>query len=93
MDWCERQGIDYVFGLAKNARLLKEIKEELKDAEAPSARTEEMARIFKNLRYPTIQKTWSRTRRVVAKAEHLNTGSNPRRDFRAGEIVPRAGVI
>src|SRR6266513_5935300 len=34
MDWCERQGIDYVFGLAKNARLLKEIKEELKDAEA-----------------------------------------------------------
>jgi len=78
MDWCERQGIDYVFGLAKNARLLKEIKEELKDAEAESVRTGEMARIFKNLRYQTLQKTWSRTRRVVAKAEHLNKGSNPR---------------
>jgi hypothetical protein len=78
MDWCERQRIDYVFGLAKNARLLKDIKEELKAAEAESAKTGEMARIFKNLRYQTIQKTWSRTRRVVAKAEHLNKGSNPR---------------
>jgi hypothetical protein len=78
MDWCERQGIDYVFGLAKNPRLLKEIAEELKAAEVESAKTGEMARIFKNLRYQTIQKTWSRTRRVIAKAEHLNQGSNPR---------------
>ena len=36
MDWCERQGIDYVFGLAKNPRLLKEIAEELNAAEAES---------------------------------------------------------
>ena len=78
MKWCEREGIDYVFGLAKNPRLLKEIVEELKAAEAESAKTGEMARIFKNLRYQTIQKTWSRTRRVIAKAEHLNQGSNPR---------------
>ena len=78
MDWCERGGIDYVFGLAKNPRLLKEIKEELKAAEAESIKTGEMARIFKNLRYQTLQQTWSRNRRVVAKAEHLNKGSNPR---------------
>jgi hypothetical protein len=78
MDWCERQGIDYVFGLAKNPRLLKEIEEELKTAEAMSLKTGEMARIFKNLRYQTLENTWSRTRRVVAKAEHLNKGSNPR---------------
>jgi DDE family transposase len=78
MDWCERQGIDYVFGLAKNPRLLKEIAQELKTAEVESVKTGEMARIFKNLRYQTIQKTWSRTRRVIAKAEHLNKGSNPR---------------
>jgi hypothetical protein len=78
MDWCERQGIDYVLGLAKNARLLKEIEKELKAAEAESVRTGEMARIFKNLRYQTLDKTWSRTRRVIAKAEHLNQGSNPR---------------
>jgi len=78
MDWCERQEIDYVFGLAKNVRLLKEISEELKSAEAASARTGEMARSFKNLRYRTLENTWSRTRRVVAKAEHLKKGSNPR---------------
>jgi Transposase DDE domain group 1 len=78
MDWCERQGIDYVLGLAKNARLLKEIEKELKAAEAESVRTGEMARIFKNLRYQTLDNTWSRARRVIAKAEHLNQGSNPR---------------
>jgi hypothetical protein len=78
MDWCERHGIDYVFGLAKNPRLLKQIEEELKAAEAESAAMGKMARIFKNLRYRTLEKTWSRTRRVVAKAEHLNKGSNPR---------------
>jgi hypothetical protein len=78
MKWCERQGIDYVFGLAKNPRLLKDIREELKAAEAESVKTGEMARIFKNLRYQTVEKTWSRTRRVVAKAEHLKKGSNPR---------------
>jgi len=78
MDWCERQGIDYVFGLAKNARLIKEIQDELKRAEAECVKTGEMARVFKNLRYQTLQETWSRTRRVVAKAEHVIQGSNPR---------------
>ena len=78
MDWCERRGIDYVFGLAKNPRLLKEIQPELKAAEAESVSTGEMARIFRNLRYRTLGETWCRSRRVVAKAEHLNQGSNPR---------------
>jgi hypothetical protein len=87
MDWCERQGIDYVFGLAKNPRLLKEIAEELNAAEAESVRTGEMARMFKNLRYRTLDETWSRTRRVVAKAEHLNKGSNPR--FVVTSLAPR----
>jgi len=87
MDWCERQGIDYVLGLAKNPRLLKEIEEELKAAEAESVRTGAMARSFKNLRYRTLENTWSRTRRVVAKAEHLNQGSNPR--FVVTSLAPR----
>src|SRR5437867_4043524 len=42
MDWCERKEIDYVFGLAKNPRLLKEITEELKTAEDESTRTGKM---------------------------------------------------
>ena len=78
MTWCKREGIDYVFGLAKNPRLLKEIEAELKAAETESAKTGERARIYKNFRYQTLENTWSRTRRVIAKAEHLNKGSNPR---------------
>src|SRR5438105_6092457 len=58
MDWCERQGIDYVLGLAKNPRLLKEIAEELKAAEAESVRTGELARMFKNRRCRTLKETW-----------------------------------
>src|SRR2546426_4366759 len=62
MTWCERQGFDYVFGLAKNPRLLKEIEAELKAAETESAKTGESARIYKNFRYQTLEKTWNRTR-------------------------------
>src|SRR5215468_7601652 len=78
MTWCERQGIDYVFGLAKNSRLLKEIEADMKAAEAKYFHSGEPVRIFKNFRYRTLEDTWSRTRRVVAKAEHLKKGSNPR---------------
>ncbi len=78
MDWCEREGIDYVFGLAKNPRLLKEIAEELKAAEAEWRKTGEPVRHFKNFRYQTLEDTWSRKRRVIAKVEHLEKGSNPR---------------
>ena len=78
MTWCEREGIDYVFGLAKNPRLLKEIEVDMKAAQADFNKSGEPVRIFKNFRYRTLEDTWSRTRRVVAKAEHLNKGSNPR---------------
>jgi len=78
MTWCERQGIDYVFGLAKNPRLLKQIEADMKAAEAQHIHSGEAVRIFKNFRYRTLEDTWSRSRRVVAKAEHLEKGSNPR---------------
>jgi len=78
MSWCEREGIDYVFGIAKNPRLLKEIAKELKTAEAKSMKSGEAVRIFKNIQYQTLENTWTRRRRVIAKAEHLKQGSNPR---------------
>jgi hypothetical protein len=78
MTWCERQGIDYVLGLAKNPRLLKEIAEELETAQTEHEKTGEPVRVFKNFRYRTLEETWSRSRRVVAKAEHLEKGGNPR---------------
>ena len=78
MSWCEREGIDYIFGLAKNPRLLQEIQAELKAAAEESANTGQAARVYKNFRYQTLENTWSRTRRVVAKAEHVDKGDNPR---------------
>jgi hypothetical protein len=77
MRWCEANGVDFVFGLAKNARLLRIVGAELQQAEALFAQTQTPARVFKDFVYRT-HKSWSRQRRVVGKAEHLKKGANPR---------------
>lgn len=77
MTWCEAQGMDYVFGFAKNERLKAMIAEELQRAQEQYERTKEASRVFKDFRYQT-RESWTRERRVVAKAEHLDKGSNPR---------------
>jgi len=77
MAWCEDNAVDYVFGLARNARLVAEIEAELAQAARLSAESGAPARRFKDFRYAT-RKSWSRRRRVVAKAEHLPKGANPR---------------
>jgi len=77
MTWCEEHGIDFVFGLAKNERLKAMIAEELQQAQAQYEQTREASRVFKDFRYQTLE-SWTRDRRVVAKAEHLDKGSNPR---------------
>ena len=77
MAWCEAHGVHYVFGLARNARLEASIAGELAEAEAKAKESGKPERIFKELRYQT-HKSWSRERRVVAKAEHLLKGPNPR---------------
>jgi len=77
MAWCEREGIDYVLGLAKNQRLKAEIAPELEQAAEQYRQTGRAARVFKEFEYQT-RESWSRARRVIAKAEHLEKGSNPR---------------
>jgi hypothetical protein len=77
MTWCEARGIDYVFGFAKNERLKAMIEEELEQAKEQYGRTKEASRVFKDFPYQT-RESWTRERRVVAKAEHLDKGSNPR---------------
>ncbi|MBU0718231.1 MAG: IS1380 family transposase, partial [Planctomycetes bacterium] len=77
MAWCEQNGVDYVFGLAKNPRLLAEIVGELEEAKRQWEQTHEPARRFKEFSYAT-RDSWSRSRRVIAKAEHLDKGANPR---------------
>jgi hypothetical protein len=77
MSWCEANGVDYVLGLAKNERLKAAIAPELKQAAAEYAATGKRARRFREFPYQT-RESWWRARRVVAKAEHLEKGSNPR---------------
>ncbi len=77
MKWCEEAGIDYVLGLAKNERLKAEIVPEQAQAAAEYQQTGKAARVFKEFNYQT-RDSWSRARRVVAKAEHLEKGANPR---------------
>jgi hypothetical protein len=75
--WCEASGVDYVFGLAKNTRLAAAIAAESAQVRERFEATNQPARAFAELRYQT-RETWSRERRVVAKAEHLAKGPNPR---------------
>ncbi len=79
MDWCEQQKIkvDYLFGLAKNSRLTQEITLEMQQAKTEFELTKKTARIFKDFTYQTLD-SWTVERRVVAKAQHLEKGSNPR---------------
>ena len=77
MNWCELNNVDYVLGLAKNQRLKREIAAELEQAKTLFHQTDQPARVFKDFRYQTL-KSWSRSRRIVGKAEHLEKGENPR---------------
>jgi Transposase DDE domain group 1 len=77
MTWCEENRVDFVFGLAKNKRLLKIVGRELHAAQQEFQATGQAARQFADFEYRT-RKSWSRARRVVGKAEHLAKGSNPR---------------
>jgi hypothetical protein len=57
--------------------LKKLIEVEMAQAEKQCQETKAPARVFTEFLYST-EKTWSRERRVIAKAEHLDKGANPR---------------
>jgi hypothetical protein len=77
MAWCEDNGVDYLFGLARNARLEKELAPSLAKAKDKCAATGKAARVFLDFRYRTLD-SWSCKRRVVGKAEYTPKGANPR---------------
>src|SRR5260370_5434224 len=70
MTWCEQNDVDYLFGLAKNDRLIAEIAAELAEAAAENRQSGKPARRFKDFQYRT-RKSWSQQRRVVGKAEWM----------------------
>jgi hypothetical protein len=78
MAWCENNQVDYVFGLARNVRLEAVVGEALAEARRQWEQTQQPARVFTEFQHETVSGTWSRKRRVVAKAEHIDGKSNPR---------------
>jgi hypothetical protein len=78
MAWCEANQVDYVFGMARNCLLEKIVAEALEQARKQWEQTQQPARVFIEFEHETVSGTWSRRRRVVAKAEHIDGKSNPR---------------
>ncbi len=74
---CEGNEVFYVIGLARNNRLVKRIRKELKNAHTRYLLTLQPQRVFTEFLYRT-RASWSRARRVVAKAEYLAKGETPR---------------
>jgi hypothetical protein len=78
MSWCEEHGVDYVFGFARNSRLRALVADALAQAAHQWEQTQQPARVFVEFSYETVSGSWSRARRVVAKAEHIDGKENPR---------------
>lgn len=77
MSWCEAHQVDYLLGLARNSRLVSRIEKALEKSRRKYLATGRAQRRFVTFWYQT-RKSWSRARRVIAKAEHLEKGANPR---------------
>jgi hypothetical protein len=77
MAWCEQGRVDFVFGLARNARLVEELAIDLAWAEEEATRAGAPARRFRDFRWSTLD-SWSRRRRVIGKAEWTRGEANPR---------------
>ncbi|MCB1744279.1 MAG: transposase, partial [Gammaproteobacteria bacterium] len=77
MSWCEAHSVHYVLGLARNKRLEAELADDLKWAEFAHRLTGQPVRFFNDFTYRTLD-SWSRSRRVIGKAEYLSGGPNPR---------------
>ena len=75
-DWCEKNDVDYIVGLAKNKRLNVLSQNLQEQARSQFEQTQEKQRLFDEFRYAA--KTWRKKRRVIAKAEHTGKGPNPR---------------
>jgi len=77
MNWCEQEGLDYVLGVARNARLEEKLEPFLGHAADFHRITGEKATLFTSFEWSTLE-TWSRARCVIGKAEWTRGGGNPR---------------
>lgn len=78
LKWCEDNRVSYVMGFARNERLRKIIAAQAEEAARLYRQSGQPARVFTEFSYQTTTGSWSRSRRVVAKAEQLEGKENPR---------------
>ena len=76
LTWCERNGIHYIVGLAKNPRLTRLSQSWIGQARQGYEAQQQKQRLFTEFRYKAG--TWKHQRKVILKAEHMSQGSNPR---------------
>ncbi|MEJ1372330.1 MAG: IS1380 family transposase [Candidatus Sedimenticola sp. (ex Thyasira tokunagai)] len=76
LDWCERRGVKYIIGIARNKRLEQMIEPGMQIVEQLVELTGEKQREFFRLHYAA--KSWKHTRQVIAKLEVTDKGRNPR---------------
>jgi hypothetical protein len=76
MKWCDKHGVFYVLGLARNPVLEKMAEPYMQRAEATFKSTNTKQRRFHEIKYAA--ETWDRKRRVIVKAEYLPGGPNVR---------------
>ena len=77
MNWCEEHRVDYLFGVARNTRLRAAIADEMQRARELYQKTGRANRVYRDFQYRTLR-SWSRSRRLIGKAEYLDGGENPR---------------
>ena len=77
MAWCEANRVDYLFGLARNPRLVAALEAAQAAARAEAEAKGRPARRYKDFLWST-RDSWSRRRRVVGKAEWTGDKANPR---------------
>ncbi len=75
--WCEQNGVDYVFSISRNKRLIKKIEKTLKRVKRKYLISKKPQRVYRNVTYRTLN-SWSRKRQVVGKAEYLPKGERIR---------------
>ena len=80
MAWCESQAqVYYCVGMARNSALLERAQRALGEARARHCLSGGgSTRVFSEFEYATTNRTWSRARRVIVKAEVTAQGDNPR---------------
>ena len=76
LDWCDRNGVRYIVGLARNAVLEREVQVACEIARDGFEATGAKNRLFHDFHYAA--RSWRRTRRVIARIEHGPKGRNPR---------------